>query len=47
MQNHIEDLEEKLESALENITIFQIELEDNKSKSSEQIQRLMQQLKGC
>ena len=46
MESHINDLEEKLNSSLENLTMIEYELEYNKSSASEQIERLKQQVKG-
>ena len=46
MENHVFDLENKLNNTLEHFEIIKFELEDNKNSSFEQIERLKQQLKG-
>ena len=46
MENHLHDLENKLNNTLEHFEILKTELEDNKNSSFEQIERLKQQLRG-
>ncbi len=46
MEDHIKNLEDKLDITLENMAIVQFELEDHKSENLEKIERLKQQIKG-
>ena len=45
-ENVITDLENKIDKTLEELAIVQTELEDNKNKSQEQMERLKQKLNG-
>ncbi len=45
-ENLIKDLEDKIDSTLEELAIVQTELEDNRNKAQENIERLKQHLKG-
>jgi hypothetical protein len=42
----VEELEEKVDSALEQLAIVQTELENRRNESQDQIERLKQQLRG-